>query len=123
MNSISIKEETNDSLQRESIPTSSSSFVNISPSYALAIKTSRNTVNQCSISVPPTQVVLPSTVSSRIVDATTLGTGSAQETELLDKVKKLLCMLVSFGEGIAVNVGAEVRRNVATLVVSIDEEP
>ena len=50
------------------------------------------------------------------------GGGYTQEAELLDKVKKFLCTLITFGEGISASVGATVARNVTSLVVSTTKE-
>jgi hypothetical protein len=50
------------------------------------------------------------------------GGGYTQEAELLDKVKKFLCTLITFGEGISASVGATVARNVTSRVVSTTKE-
>ena len=47
---------------------------------------------------------------------------NTEETELLDKVKKLLWLMIIFGENISATVGAIVKRNASSLVVSRSKE-
>ena len=47
---------------------------------------------------------------------------NTKETELLDKVKKLLWLMIIFGKNISASVGAIVKRNDTSLVVSRDKE-
>jgi len=101
MDQVFIKEEVDDSYEGDA-------FTTTSDSYSNSTATSGYTSAQ-SISVPPTQRVLPTTPSAR--------RGYTQEAELLDKVKKFLCTLITFGEGISASAGGTVRRNVTSLVV------
>ena len=84
---------------------------------------SSNRGSTLNISSPPTQLVSPSTltaarqgVSAFCEDSTT------QETELLNKVKKLLCLVITVGQDISATAGDSVRKNVTSLVVSRDKE-
>jgi hypothetical protein len=100
MNKVLIKEKKEDSFESDSIALSSSSS---------------NRSSTLSISSPPTQLVSPSTLI--------FGEGgTSQETELLYKVKKLLCLVITFGQDISAIAGDSVRKNVTSLVVSIHKE-
>ena len=81
--------------------------------------TGSSTLNMSS---PPTRLVSPSTLAARQgVSAFSEGS-TAQETELLNKVKKLLCLVIKFGQDISAAAGDSVRKNVTSLVVSIHKE-
>ena len=75
-----------------------------------------------SISSPPTQLVSPSTMTARQGVSAFGEGGTTQETELLNKVRKLLCLVITFGQGISATVGDLVKQNVTSLVVSMDKE-
>jgi len=100
MDQVFIKEEVEDSYDGDGFPSTSESYSNSTATSGYS--------TAHSISVPPTQRVLPTTPARR---------GYTQDAELLDKVKKFLCTLITFGEGISVSAGGTVRRNVTSLVV------
>ena len=107
MDKVFIKEEKEDSFESDCIDPSSSSY---------------NRNSTLNISSPPTQLGSPSTLTaSQGVSAFCEG-GTTQETELLNKVKKLLCLVITFGQDISATVGDSVRKNVTSLVVSRDKE-
>ena len=111
MDIIFIKEEKEDS--DSSVPSNSTSTSMFSPATSYnSFTTSTNT-----ISYPPTQRVLPSNQSAR--QGVSVNT---EETELLDKVKKLLWLMIIFGENISAAAGAIVKRNATSLLVSRDKE-
>jgi hypothetical protein len=81
-----------------------------------------STTSTNSTSYPPTQRVLPSNQSARQGVSANKECVNTQETELLDKVKKLLWLMIIFGENISATAGAIVKRNATSLVVSRDKE-
>ena len=107
MDKVFIKEEREESFESDSIAASSSSS---------------NRSSTLTLSSPPTQLVPPSTLTARQGVSPLSEGGTAQDTELLNKVKKLLCLVIKFGQGISTTVGDSVRKNVTSLVVSIDQE-
>ena len=116
MDIIFIKEEKEDS--DSSVPSNSTSTSMFSPATSYnSFTTSTNT-----ISYPPTQRVLPSNQSARQAVSTNEGHVNTEETELLDKVKKLLWLMIIFGENISAAAGAIVKRNATSLVVSRSKE-
>jgi len=69
-----------------------------------------------SVSVPPTQRVLPSTPSLRSVTGLGLFSGPSSKPEtLMDKTKKFLAALVKFGASVSPSVGTNVRKLVFRL--------
>ena len=74
------------------------------------------------MSSPPTRLVSPSTLAARKGVSVFGEGGTTQETELLNKVKKLLCLVIKFGQDISATAGDSVRKNVTSLVVSMDKE-
>ena len=107
MDKVCIKEEKEDSFESNSIAPSSSSS---------------NRSSTLIISSPPTQLVSPSTLTARQGVSAFGEGGTTQETELLNKVKKLLCLVIKFGQDISATAGDSVRKNVTSLVVSRDKE-
>jgi hypothetical protein len=47
---------------------------------------------------------------------------TTQETELLNKVKKLLCLVIKCGQDISATARDSVRKNVTSLVLSMDKK-
>ena len=116
MNIIFIKEEKDDS--DSSVPSNSTSTSMFSPTTSYdSFNTSTRTT-----SYPPAQMVVPSNQSARQGVSANEGSVNTEETELLDKVKKLLWLMIIFGENISATVGAKVKRNATSLVVSRDKE-
>ena len=70
----------------------------------------------------PTQLVSPSTLTARQGFSAFGEGGTTQETELLNKVRKLLRLVITFGQGISATVGDSVKQNVTSLVVSMGTE-
>ena len=76
----------------------------------------------CTVPVPPTQRVMPSTVGMAAVRR---GLGMAgfslfspgQDNTDTDKVKKFLMTLITFSEGISASAGASVKRLVDSLLL------
>ena len=82
-----------------------------------------STTSTHSTSYSPTQRVLPSNQLARQGVFANEECVKAQETELINHVKKLLWLVIIFGENISATVGAIVNRNVTSLVVrSRDKE-
>ena len=85
------------------------------------VRSATTPVSVCTVPVPPTQRVMPSTVGMAAVRR---GLGMAsfslfspgQDNADTDKVKKFLMTLISFSEGISAGAGAGVRRNVVSLL-------
>ena len=107
MDKVFIKEERENSFQSDNIAPSSSSS---------------NRILTLSISSPPTQLVSPSTLPARQGVSVFCEGFTTQEIELLNKVKKLLCLVIKFGQDISATAGDSVRKNVTSLVVSRDKE-
>ena len=103
MDKVCIKEEKEDSFESNSIAPSSSSS---------------NRSSTLIISSPPTQLVSPSTLTAR-QEVSAFGEGGTTQT---NKVKKLLCLVIKFGQDISATAGDSVRKNVTSLVVSRDKE-
>ena len=85
-------------------------------------------VSVCTVPVPPTQRVMPSTVGMAAVRRGLGMAGfslfsAAQENTDTDKVKKFLMTLISFSEGISAGAGAGVRRNVVSLLAGSASVP
>merc|ERR1719209_1680623 len=92
---------------------SSASSFSTSLSTSLSYSTSSPSL---SVSVPPTQRVLPSTPSLRSVTGLGLFSGPASKPEtLMDKTKKFLAALVKFGSSVSPSVGTNVRKLVFRL--------
>ena len=85
------------------------------------VRSATTPVSVCTVPVPPTQRVMPSTVGMAAVRRG-LGMASfslfspSQDNADTDKVKKFLMTLISFSEGISAGAGAGVRRNVVSLL-------
>ena len=81
-----------------------------------------STTSTHSTSYSTTQRVLPSNQLARQGVFANEECVKAQETELINNVKKLLWLVIIFGENISATFGAIVKRNVTSLVVSRDKE-
>ena len=86
-------------------------------------------VSVCTVPVPPTQRVMPSTVGMAAVRRglgmagfSIFGQGQAENIDT-EKIKKFLMTLISFSEGISVSAGAGVKRNVISLLAGNTSVP
>jgi len=122
MSGVFIKEEIKDTDETDVV----SAFSIAADSHSRSVTTP---VSVCTVPVPPTQRVMPSTVGMAAVRRglgmagfSIFGQGQAENIDT-EKIKKFLMTLISFSEGISVSAGAGVKRNVISLLAGNTSVP